>query len=151
MFPHMIETRVAIAATPEAVIARLVDCENISTWSTFTKKMEVTSGEKEVIAGCSLLVDLDAKGDGKTITFKPKVLVKSERELRWVGTLGLESLFRGEHFFVASSGCNDEGCTLTHGECFTGLLCPLFAKLGVFNDTEAAFKRQNEELAISFA
>ena len=58
---------------------------------------------------------------GGTMTFRPRVLVVDlDRELRWVGRLGLPRLFDGEHYFrlIREAG----GTRLIHGERFRGVL-----------------------------
>jgi hypothetical protein len=150
MFPYNIETKVHIAASPEEVIARLVDCDGFPSWSTFIRKMAVISDHKEVVQGCRLAVEIDLKGDGQSREFKPMVIAKSGQELRWVGTLGAAALLRGEHYFTASPGAAGDGCDLVHGETMTGLLCPLMAAMGMMADTTAGFERLNEELKRTF-
>ena len=50
------------------------------------------------------------------MTLKPEVLVATpNKELRWLGKLGLHGIFDGEHFFVLTT--NGDGTTrLNHGE-----------------------------------
>src|SRR5262249_4977516 len=59
------------------------------------------------------------------MTFKPEVLVATpNKELRWLGKLGLHGIFDGEHFFVLTT--NGDGTTrLNHGERFSGALVAL--------------------------
>ena len=74
--------------------------------------------------------------------FAPKVLVAEENaEFRWIGKLGFEGVFAGEHYFILEE--TDRGTTIfRHGETFTGLLAyPLFAVIG--EGTENGFKAMN--------
>ena len=71
--------------------------------------------------GKKLVVHLSRDG----MTFKPEVLVATpNKELRWLGKLGLHGIFDGEHFFVLTT--NGDGTTrLNHGERFSGALIAL--------------------------
>ena len=48
-----------------------------------------------------------------------------ERELRWVGSLPLPRMFRGEHYFQVTAR-RDGGVRFTQGEHYAGLLEPAF-------------------------
>jgi hypothetical protein len=151
MFTEHLDTYVHIEAPPEAVIDRLCDGENIGSWSTFTRRLAVLAGAGPdgcIAKGSVLDLQMDAAGDGQTMEFKPRVLVRSPRELRWVGVLGIELLFRGEHFFIATPGANG-GTDLHHGEVFTGAIIPYF-RMKLLEGTRQGFERQNEELKKSF-
>lgn len=89
---------------------------------------------------------MDPAGKGSTQTFRPTVLVTTDSELRWVGTLG--PLFRGEHYWLAEEA-PDGGTKLSHGEVFSGSLIPLFQWL-MLEDTREGFVRHNGEVAASF-
>jgi hypothetical protein len=148
MFSHQLDTHVRIAAPPDQVIDRLCDTGTITKWSTFTRRMAVTSGGGPggaVVAGAVLDLGLDPAGDGrKLLDFTPTVLVRSDTELRWVGLMAGAAVFRGEHFFVATAA-DGGGTDLHHGETFSGALVPLFRMLWL-EGTRRGFERQNEEL-----
>jgi hypothetical protein len=148
MFGYAIETQVDINASPEAVMARLVDAENIGKWSTFIVEMKIISDHATVQEGCQLSVMIDPKESGKPMEFKPRVLKKTDTELRWLGVLG-GFLFLGEHYFIVKKNESGNGTTLTHGESFSGPLGPLM-KLVALEDTKQAFARHNEQLRSSF-
>jgi hypothetical protein len=144
-----VETEIRIEnASPESVIARLADGENIGTWSTFIRELTIISGHTAIQEGCRISVKVDLKADGKLMEFKPRVLKKTDTELRWLGVFG-GFLFYGEHYFVARRDDAGTGTILTHGEIFTGVLAPLFKLMGL-DDTRKAFVRHNEDLRRTF-
>lgn len=109
------ETEIFIAAPPETVWSLLTDPVEHAGWN---PTMRSVAGR--FAPGERLRLEMLTPSGG-TITFRPRVLAADpERELRWLGRLGLPRLFDGEHYFrlVAEDG----GTRLIHGEHFRGLL-----------------------------
>jgi len=133
-----IETQISIQATPEKVWNTLTDFEQHTKWNPFIQSI---SGEKKV--GSILTVTLQPP-DVKAMTFKPKILVCDEgKELRWLGKLGINGLFDGEHYFILSPEDGD-GTLFIHGEKFSGMLVPLLGR--VLRDTKKGFSLMNKAL-----
>jgi hypothetical protein len=66
-----------------------------------------------------------------------------DRELAWLGSLGIRGLFGGEHSFVIEP-LVDGGCLFTHSERFSGILIPLLA--GSLEATEEGFHLMNRAI-----
>lgn len=134
-----ITTEIEIEAPASAVWAELADTEAYADWNPFVRRI---SGDLAV--GTRLEVTVGA--DGSTpMDFTPEVLVADENaELRWVGRLGVQGIFDGEHYFILEE--TDRGTTIfRHGETFTGLLgYPLIALIR--EDTHNGFLAMNEAL-----
>lgn len=114
---HTLSTSVDIDAPPEKVWEVLVDREAYPEWNPFI--VSSTGGLKE--GGTITNVMRDA--DGSETEFTPTVLVvKPDRELRWIGSLSPGLLFDGEHFFRLTE--RGAGTRLIHSELFTGALVP---------------------------
>src|SRR3954471_14267538 len=91
-------------------------------WNPFVRTIEGPAA-----VGATLKVSIQSSG-GNAMTFRPTVLRHQDaQEFRWKGKLLVPGLFDGEHYFRLAA--NDRGSTLfTQGECFTGLLVPLFRR-----------------------
>jgi hypothetical protein len=115
-------TEIDIAASPERVWAVLIDFAAFPAWNPFIRE---ASGEPKV--GGKLRIRVVPPGSNAMV-FKPTVLACDvNRELRWLGRLGIPGLFDGEHGFTLAP--IDGGRTrLTQREVFTGVLVPLLAK-----------------------
>jgi hypothetical protein len=113
-----IDTNIDINASREAVWKVLIDFPNYSEWSPSVR----IEGTPEV--GRRLVVHMSADGV-HGMSFKPEVLaITPNRELRWIGKLGIHGIADGEHYFILNS--NDDGTTrLNHGERFSGALIAL--------------------------
>lgn len=113
-----ITTTIDISAGRDKVWGVLVDFDKYAQWNPSVR----ISGRP--VVGSKLAVRMGA-GGAYGMSFRPKVLVATpDRELRWLGRLGLGGLADGEHFFVLST--NNDGTTrLTHGEHYSGLLVAL--------------------------
>ena len=134
-----IATQIKINAPIDSVWNKLVDFKNYPKWNLFMTKIEGEQKEGEI-----LTVNIAPPG-GSPAIFTP-VLTKyiPNKELRWVGTLGPQWLFRGEHYFQLKD--NGDGTTdFTHGENFTGWLVPLFSCLAG-RKTTAGFNLMNSNL-----
>ena len=134
-----ITTEIEIDAPASAVWAELADTEAYGDWNPFVRRI---CGDLEV--GNRLEVTVGAAGNTPR-DFTPEVLVAEENaELRWVGRLGFQGVFDGEHYFILEE--TDRGTTIfRHGETFTGLLgYPLIALIR--EDTHNGFLAMNEAL-----
>lgn len=132
--PKKLHTEILIQASPAKVWAIFSDFAAYPAWNPFVKKLEGQPCE-----GGKIKVWLPG------MAFAPKVLsYKPPHELRWKGKLLLPGLFDGEHYFVFSGNANGT-TTLRHGEIFSGLLVPLFAKM-LDTKTLEGFKQMNEAL-----
>src|SRR5207247_8507395 len=89
-----LRTEIEIDARPERVWAVLIDFEKFPDWNPFIRSIR---GNVQV--GSRLDVLLGASGT-RAMRFRPTVkAVVPNRELRWLGRLGLPRLFDGEHIF----------------------------------------------------
>lgn len=136
---HRIETTVHLDARANEVWGVLADFPAYGEWNPFITAISGLLAEDE------RLEVRFVQGDGKPMTFRPRVLrVSPARQIRWLGKLGPGGLFDGEHYFVLEP--QQDGTTvLTHGERFTGILVPLMGK--TFRDTEGGFASMNDALA----
>lgn len=133
-----IETRIEIDATPEQVWAVLTDTARFAEWNPFIREL---SGELAI--GSRLDVHIQPPG-AKGMRFRPTVRAfEPNRELRWLGKVGVRGLFDGEHRFGLES--LPGGRTLfTHAETFRGLLVPFTS--GMLANTRAGFEAMNRAL-----
>src|SRR6266568_2462251 len=89
-----LRTEIEIDAPAERVWAVLLDFERFSDWNSFIRSIR-----GQALVGSRLDVLLGASGT-RPMRFRPTVkAVVPNRELRWLGRLGLPRLFDGEHFF----------------------------------------------------
>ncbi len=96
-----IRTEITINASADRVWTVLTDFTSFPQWNPF-----ITSAEGELTPGQTLTIRLQSPG-GKGMTFKPKVLVaEPNKELRWLGHLGMSGIFDGEHYFVIEAADN---------------------------------------------
>lgn len=134
-----ISTDIEIAAPVHIVWEELTNGAAYPEWNPFVRQL---SGELQ--AGNRLNVTIQQEG-GNPMQFTPEVLVaEANRELRWVGRLGFQGIFDGEHRFILEE-IDDQTTRLHHGETFTGLLgYPLLALIR--QDTLNGFEAMNEAL-----
>jgi len=133
-----IVTEVVIKKAPNQVWAALADFEAYPKWNPFIQEI---SGEQKVGANLEVLLGLG----NKPMTFKPTVLAfEPNSEFRWLGHMGINGLFDGEHYFVLTPNA-DGSTTLKQGENFKGVFAWLLLKF-IRNDTEQGFIRMNEAL-----
>ena len=134
-----IVTEIQIDAPAQRVWEILTDFEAHSTWNPFIRLWK-----GELKDGAPLEVLLEPPG-GRMMTFKPKLVkLVPERELRWLGHLGIPGLFDGEHRFLIEP-LSDSAVRFVHAERFGGLLVPLL--LGrVEASTRKGFEIMNEAL-----
>ncbi len=134
-----LQTAITIDAEPAAVWAALVDFQRFPDWNPFIREIQ---GKPQV--GKRLEVKLQPPGK-KAMRFQPEVLAYTpEKEFRWRGSLGVQGLFDGEHYFLLEALETQKTC-LTHGEQFSGLLVNLlWGQLK--NPTQQGFEAMNSAL-----
>lgn len=109
-----IVTEVDIAAPPDRVWAVLTDAAKYPEWNPF-----IISMQGDIKEGATLTNRMRPRS-GSERTFRPVILrAEPDRELRWLGKLGLPRLFDGEHYFLLNP--SPEGTRLVQGERFRGL------------------------------
>ena len=141
MFRKEIRTEIEIDATAERVWQLLTDFSAFPDWNPF-----ISRADGEVRNGARLKVYLQPSG-AKGMTFWPTVLkAEPNRELRWLGRLWIPGLFDGEHVFTIEP-LETKRVRFIQREVFTGLLVPLFVRLGGVN-TQRGFKEMNNALKV---
>ncbi|MEX1255166.1 MAG: SRPBCC domain-containing protein [Dehalococcoidia bacterium] len=134
-----LRSEIEISAPPERVWVLLADFGSFPEWNPFIREAE---GQLE--EGARLRVFLQPSG-GRGMTFRPTVLTaEPQRELRWLGHLGLPGVFDGEHIFTIEPLDGDR-VRFIQREVFTGLLVPLFAR-SLDRDTLRGFQEMNQAL-----
>ena len=120
-----VRTEIEIDAPPSAVWNVLNDTEKYPAWNPFIRVIE-----GRFVVGSQISITIHLTED-RPQTFKPKVLVvRTGKEIRWIGRLFVPGLFDGEHSFVLHETA--EGRTLLrHEERFTGVLVlPVLVSVG---------------------
>jgi len=121
------------------------------TWRVFAAFSEypgwnpfITSLSGDFRVGGRLSVILQQPGS-RPLLMRPRLLVlEPERELRWLGRLGVPGLFDGEHSFTLAR--NEDGTTsFVQSESFRGILVPLFARM-LDSSTRRGFELMNAAL-----
>ncbi len=133
-----IETQIQITATPEKIWELLISTALYANWNPFILSIDGKIAKNEAI------VVRIAPPEGKAMTFRPIVLVaKKNKEIRWLGKLGIKGLFDGEHQFLIEQ-IDENTCIFKHNEHFSGLLVPLFTKM--LSKTKRGFEEMNKAL-----
>ena len=118
--------------------AQLTDTAGYGEWNPFLRRV---SGELR--EGARLVVDITPPG-GRAMTFKPTVLsADAERELRWLGRLGVPGIFDGEHSFRLER-LADGGTRFVQAERFRGVFVGLFG--ATLEKTRLGFEQMNQAL-----
>lgn len=134
-----LRTEVEIDLPPDRVWGLLADFAAFPEWNPF---MRWAKGEAR--EGARLEVCLQASGT-RGMTFKPRVLKAQEnRELRWLGHLGIPGLFDGEHIFTIEPLGSDR-VRFVQRELFRGLLAPLLLR-ALEKGTRRGFDEMNQAL-----
>ena len=134
-----IKTEITINSPIEKVWQILVKFQDHPHWNPFITKI---SGE--LTPGTTLNVFI-CPPNKKGMRFKPKLIkMEPNKELRWVGKLGLATLFQGEHYFLLEA-ITPQQTKLIHGEIFSGWLVPLLKK-DLTGATKQGFIAMNEAL-----
>ena len=135
----MVYSEITINATPERVWAVLTDFGSYPSWNPF-----ITSFKGIPVVGKQVEAFLQPPA-AKGMTFKPQILqYERNKELRWIGKLGIGWIFDGEHAFVLKAN-NDGTTTLMQYEHFRGILVPFMKKM-LDNNTLQGFRMMNEAL-----
>ena len=133
-----IESEIIIQAIPETVWAILMDFNLYPDWNPFIKSI---SGPQEV--GKKIKAQIQPPG-GSAMTFTPTILVcDRNKELRWLGKLGIKGIFDGEHYFLLQS-TGENQTRFVQGERFSGLLIPFMGR--IFAATQQGFEQMNQAL-----
>lgn len=120
MFRKTISSEITIAADATAVWNLLADLPGYGSWNPFVRSASgvLSPGQR-----------LDLKlyiPDGMKMRIRPRLItVIEEREIRWIGHLGISGLFDGDHRFLVSP-LDAERTLLRQEEIFSGLLVPVF-------------------------
>lgn len=133
-----LHTEIEIAAPATRVWQVLTDFAAYPEWNPL-----IVEARGEAAAGKRLRIRVRLPG-WPAMAFRPTVLhVEPERELRWLGSLGVPGLFDGEHFYQIEPA-GEGGVKLIQGERFSGILVPLFGKMLVA--TRRGFEEMNAVL-----
>jgi len=133
-----ITTSIEIDAAPEVVWRVLTDFASHPEWNPFIRQI---SGEVSV--GSRLRVNITPPG-GRGMTFKPAVTAATpDRELAWLGSLGVRGVFDGAHSFVLED-LGGGRTRVTQSETFGGVLVPFFGS--GLDSTVQGFEQMNRAL-----
>src|SRR5213593_3290582 len=134
-----LRTEIEIDASAERVWAVLLDFQKFPDWNPFIRRIQ---GNAQV--GSRLEVLLGASGT-RPMRFRPTVrAVVPNRELRWLGRLGLPRLFDGEHIFQIEP-LGPVRSRFLQQERFRGLFVPLLAR-SLNRDARRGFEETNRAL-----
>ncbi len=134
-----LRTEIEINAPAARVWHHLTDFAAFPEWNPFIRRIQGNLG-----AGSRLEVLLQASGT-KGMTFRPTVKkVEPNRELRWLGHLGIPGLFDGEHIFEITPAGTDR-VRFVQREEFRGLLVPVLQR-SLDRDTRRGFEEMNRAL-----
>ncbi len=136
--PRELRSEINIDASAERVWEVLTDFEALPEWNPFLKR---ASGRLE--EGQRIEIVLQPPGR-KATTFRPTLLrVDPDRELRWLGHVGIPGVFDGEHVFLIESRTPSR-VHFIQRESFRGLLRPFLGNL--LRDSERGFAAMNAAL-----
>lgn len=134
-----IQTEITIRGTPERVWAVLTDFRRYPDWNPFIRE---ASGEIRI--GARLDIRIHPPG-GRPMRFRPTVReALPDRELRWLGHLGVPGLFDGEHVFTLEPAGGGQ-TRLRQEEEFRGVLVHLLPG-SLFERTRRGFEEMNRAL-----
>jgi hypothetical protein len=134
-----INTDIVIHATPQQVWKVLIDFMKYPDWNPF-----IRHAAGDIAIGARLDVRIHPPG-GQPMKFRPMIrAVSPNRDLRWLGHLGLPGLFDGEHVFQLESLGTDR-THVRHSEEFRGLLVPIVPN-AVFARIRRGFEGMNRAL-----
>ncbi len=134
-----IETTINIQAPISLVWNILTDFQKYPTWSPTIKEFKGIPKE-----GFRTKVLLSQPG-GSSITMNPIFLaIKPNLELRWKGSLLMNGIFDGEHYFQLWE-IEDGTTTLLQGEKFSGILVPFLQKM-IHGNTKTGFELFNQAI-----
>ena len=134
-----LRTETEIDAPAERVWQVLTDFETFPEWNPFIQQIR-----GRPVEGSRLDVFLGASGT-RGMQFRPKVLkVVPNRELRWLGRLGLPGLFDGEHIFELHA-LGPGRTRFVQRERFRGIFLP-FLRRSLDRDARRGFEEMNRAL-----
>jgi hypothetical protein len=134
-----IHTEIEIDAPASRVWRILTDFPAYPEWNSIIRRVE---GEARVGARLHVQVQVSK---AKRISFQATVRVaEPERELCWLGGLGIPGLFDGEHSLTIEP-LDGGRVRFIHREQFRGLLVPLLAKT-LDGDVRPGYEAMNREL-----
>ncbi len=134
-----LRTEIEIDAPVERVWEVLTDFDRFPEWNPFIRQIR---GNMRV--GSRLEVFIGASGT-QGMRFRPTVMkVVPNRELRWLGRLGLPRLFDGEHIFQIDP-LGPMRARFIQRERFRSLLVPLLAR-SLNRDARRGFDEMNRAL-----
>jgi hypothetical protein len=137
----VLRTEIEIDAPAEMVWRVLTDFAAYPEWNPFVRR-----AEGEVKVGARLRISIAPPG-GRAMSFRPTVLVADpDRELRWLGRLGVPGLFDGEHSFVIEP-VGEGRVRFIQQERFGGLLVPLLSEK-LDGATRRGFEEMNRALKL---
>jgi hypothetical protein len=135
----LLYTSIVINATPAKVWEVLTNFNSYPDWNPFIRSINGTPAPAN-----NFQVTLQPP-NSKPILMKPRVLVfEQQKELRWIGSLGIPYLFDGEHVFRLEENSNGS-TTLHHFERFRGILIPFLSTL-IEKTTQEGFELMNAAL-----
>ena len=135
-----IKAQIDIDAPVERVWATLTDLEAFGEWNPF-----IVRAEGELRVGRRLAVTIRPPGR-KATTFRPTVVAhEPNRELRWLGRLGVPGIFDGEHAHQVESLPGGR-TRYVQRERFRGILVPFVG--GIVRATEDGFREMSEALKV---
>lgn len=133
-----LDSEIEIEAPAERIWRILTDFETYPSWNPFVRR-----AAGELRPGARLEITVQPAGRGE-FSFQPTLIsVEPERELRWLGRLGVPGLFDGEHGFTIEP-LGRERVRFRHREVMSGLLVPFLG--GMLRDTERGFHAMNRAL-----
>lgn len=133
-----ITTSIRIDAPVATVWHVLTDQRAYPAWNPF-----ITAFSGNLSRGERLAVTIQPPGSS-AMRFRPTVTaVAAERELRWLGRVGIPGIFDGAHAFVLDE-TPDGGTLLTQSETFRGVLVGLMGS--ALERTERGFILMNDAL-----
>src|SRR5437879_11895479 len=134
-----LRTEIDVEAPAERVCAVLLDFERFPDWNPFIRSIR-----GQALVGSRLEVLLGASGT-RPMRFRPTVkAVVPNRELRWLGRLGLPRLFDGEHIFQIEP-LGPTRARFVQRERFRGIFVPLLAR-SLNRDARRGFEEMNRAL-----
>jgi len=136
--PQPIVTKITIDESPEKAWQVLTEFDQYPKWNPF---IQVIEGDQQVGAQLNVKLGLGKKPMG----FTPTVLAfNANEEFRWLGHMGINGLFDGEHYFQLVQTTSG-GTELVQGENFKGVFSGLMLAF-IRSSTEQGFTEMNEAL-----
>lgn len=135
---RLIQSQIAIAASPERVWSVLTDFVSYPGWNPFIRSI---SGDVRVRGRLRIRI---APPGGGEMTFGPVVTeVRQASVLEWVGHAVVPGVFDGRHRFTLTR-LPDGTTSFSQGEEFSGFLVPFFGSL--LRRTQSGFEAANAAL-----